>query len=70
MSPASRNWFFGTSYFPYFEPPTASAVLGRFVRTDKTAVDFWLGMAEALALAILSTRLGLLCGNWLRRIRR
>ncbi len=70
MSPASHNWFFGTHYFPYFEPPTASAVLGRFVHTDKTTGDFWLGMAEAQAFAILSTRLGLTCGNWLRRIRR
>jgi hypothetical protein len=70
MSPASRNWFFGTHYFPYFEPPTASAVLGRFVRADRTSGDFWLGMAEALLFAILSVRLGLMCGNWLRRIRR
>jgi hypothetical protein len=70
MSHASRNWFFGTRYFPYFEPPTASAVLGRFVRADKTIGDFWLGMAEALVFAILSARLGLMCGNWLRRIRR
>jgi hypothetical protein len=70
LSPASRNWFFGTHYFPYFEHPTASALLGRFARTDKTAGDFWLGMVEALAFAILSTRLGLACGNWLRRLRR
>jgi len=70
MSPGSHNWFFGTHYFPYFEPPTSSAVLGRFVRTDKTVRAFWLGMAEAQALAILSARVGLACGSWLRRIRR
>jgi len=70
MSPASHNWFFGTHYFPYFEPPTSSAVLGRFVHMDKTVRAFWLGMTEALVFAILSVRLGLACGNWLRRIRR
>jgi len=70
LSHAARNWFFGTHYFPYFEPPTAAAVLGRFVRADKTIGDFWRGMAEALVFAILSARLGLMCGNWLRRIRR
>ena len=70
LSPASHNWFFGTHYFPYFEPPTSSAVLGRFVHSDKTVGAFWLGMAEAQVLAILSARLGIACGNWLRRIRR
>ena len=70
MSPASHNWFFGTHYFPYFEPPTSFAVLGRFVHMDKTVRAFWLGMTEALVFAILSVRLGLACGNWLRRIRR
>jgi len=70
MSPASHNWFFGTHYFPYFEPPTSSAVLGRFAHTDKTVRAFWLGMAEALVFAILSARLGLACGYWLQRIRR
>jgi hypothetical protein len=70
LSPASHNWFFGTHYFPYFEPPTSSAVLGRFAYTDKTLRAFWLGMVEAQVCAILSARLGLACGNWLRRIRR
>ncbi len=70
LSPASRNWFFGTNYFPYFEPPNAYAVLGQFRLMDKTSGEFWLGMAEALLFAILSARLGLTCGNWLRRVRR
>jgi hypothetical protein len=70
MSPASHNRVFGTHYFPYFEPPISSAVLGRFAYTDKTMRAFGLGMAEAQVLAILSARLGLTCGNWLRRIRR
>jgi hypothetical protein len=70
LSSASHNWFFGTHYFPYFEPPTSSAVLGRFAHTDKTVGAFWLGMAEAQVFAILSARLGLACGNWLRRLRR
>jgi hypothetical protein len=70
LSWASRNWFFGTHYFPYFEHPSAYAVRGLFFPVERTSGEFWLGMLEALAIAILSTRLGLSWGDWLRRIRR
>jgi hypothetical protein len=33
-------------------------------------VEFWLGMLIALAVTILSTRIGMLWGDWMRSIRR
>lgn len=70
MSPASRNWFFGTHYFPYFSKPTSYGVRNLFYPWEKDRLEFWMGMSEAMAIAILSTRLGLAWGDWMRRIRR
>lgn len=69
QSPASHTWFFGTHYHPYFAAPYWHEVQGTFL-SDRTRAEFWLGMAKALGLAILSTRLGLASGGWMRRIRR
>ena len=69
LSPASGNWFFGTHYFPYFEHPTSYAVRRLFF-SDRTASQFWLGMAEALGVAIVSSRAGLAWGQWLQNVRR
>lgn len=67
MSPASRNWIFGTAYLPYYEPATNPY---QFKVLEKTTAAFVLTMAEALAASILTTRLGLTWGNWMRRLRR
>jgi len=40
------------------------------VPVDYAAFGFWLIMAEALLLAILSSRLGTAAGDWVRAIRR
>jgi hypothetical protein len=70
MSPASRNWLFGTNYFPYMMRPNAHAVQHVFYYTDPTPAAFWLGIAQALALAIAGTRLGMAWGDWMRRVKR
>ncbi len=70
MSPASRNWIFGTGYLPYY-------VLGSgtgynpylFAVTEETGA-FVVTMAAALVASILTTRFGLAWGDWMRRIRR
>jgi len=70
MSSWSRNWAFGTDYFPYMDKPTSYSVRHLLLSLDTTPGAFWLGMAEALALAIIGTRLGMAWGDWVRRVRR
>jgi len=70
MSPASRNWFFGTIYFDYNLHPNSLYARYRFAPLDKDATQFWREMALAVTAAILTTRLGLGWGEWMRRIRR
>ncbi len=70
VSPGSANWFFGTKYFAYFSSPNGFDVRHLFVPVDYAAFGFWLIMAEAVLLAILSSRLGEAAGEWVRAIRR
>ena len=70
ISPASANWFFGTKYFAYFARPNGFDVRHLFFPVERTSREFWLVMAEALALAILSSRLGMGWGDWVRKVRR
>ena len=70
MSPASRNWVFGTMYFDYNLHPGDLYVRHLFYPVEKTLTAFWMQMALAAGLAILTTRLGMGWGNWMRRIRR
>ncbi len=69
MSPASRNWIFGTHYLDYNASPNSYTVRNLFVPIQSTAA-FWKEMAVALTAAILTARLGLAWGQWMQRIRR
>ena len=68
ISPASANWFFGTKYFAYFARPNGFDVRHLFFPVESTRSEFWIVMAEAFGLAILSSRLGIGWGNWVRKI--
>lgn len=68
-SPASHNWIFGTHYFPYFYSPTQVLERSRFVDWEN-AGQFWIGMGLAVFAAVLSARIGITWGNWMRRVRR
>ena len=70
MSPASRNWIFGTAYFPYFEPAGILYDPYKFAVVEKTPGTFLLVLAVALIVAVLTSRLGLGWGDWMRRVRR
>ena len=70
VSRASANWFFGTKYFAYFATPNGYDIRHLFVPVDYAAFGFWMIMAEAVLLAILSSRLGAAAGEWVRGIRR
>jgi hypothetical protein len=69
MSPAARNWVFGTAYFGYFTRPTSLYATYQYYGLERGAA-FWTEVALALAIAIGGTRLGLAWGEWMRRIRR
>ena len=68
-SPASQNWVFGTHYFPYFFSPDQVLERSRFVDWE-TLGQFWLGMGLAVIAAVVSSRMGITWGNWMRRVRR
>jgi len=73
MSPASRNWMFGTHYLYYGMPPTAHEVRYEFVRffpLEATTLAFFRNLGLAFVAAIFSTRLGMTWGNWMREVRR
>jgi hypothetical protein len=70
VSRASANWFFGTKYFAYFATPNGYDIRHLFVPIDYAAFGFWMIMAEAVLLAILSSWLGAAAGEWVRAIRR
>ena len=68
MSPASRNWIFGTHYLPFFAPPESD--YARYVFTDALPGFSLAAAAMATGAAVVSTRLGIGWGEWMRRIRR
>jgi len=70
MSPASRNWVFGTIYFDYNLHPNSYYARHLFVPLEKTTGRFWWEITAAVAGAVVTTRLGIGWGNWMRKIRR
>jgi hypothetical protein len=70
MSPAARNWFFHPANYPYFTPPNAATVRYVFVKFDDSAAQFWRGMGLAFAFSVVSLWVGIIFGNWLKRIQR
>jgi len=70
MSPASRNWFFGTHYLDYATHPSSNAARHVFYPLEKSLGEFWKQMAYGLVFAMLTMRIGIAWGNWMRTIRR
>lgn len=70
ISASARNWVFGTAYFGYNVPPSDYHLAYEFSAYEKTRPEFWIGMAIALVAAIISARVGLLWGDWMRRVNR
>ncbi len=68
VSPAARNWFVGAHYFGYRTRPE----LYQLAYTFPPVGCRWLcvGLALALLVAIVATRVGFAVGGWMRRIRR
>jgi hypothetical protein len=70
VSPLAENRIFGTDYYSYMMRPSDYHYAHEFSAWEKTRADFWLGMVFAFVAAILTTRVGLAWGDWMRRVRR
>jgi hypothetical protein len=70
MTPAARNWFFHPGNFPYFAPPESASVRFVFRQMDHSAIQFWRNMVLAFTSSVFSLWIGIVFGNWLRRVRR
>lgn len=66
MSPAARNWFFGTKYFGYNTSPLSRYAQFKFFSTEPSPL-FWREMALAFALSVFLTRMGFFAGDRIRR---
>jgi hypothetical protein len=65
-TPAARNWFWGSDYFPYFVRPEWATARHEFFTDDAVAK----GLAIAGVIAIASTWIGLVIGDAMRKVRR
>jgi hypothetical protein len=70
MSPYARNWVFAMNEFSYNMPPSAYHLAWTLTRYESSWREFFVGMIIALASTILSVRMGMLWGNWMRSIQR
>jgi hypothetical protein len=70
VSPLAENRIFGTDYYPYMQRPSDYHYEHQFEFAEKTRGEFLLGLAFAFVAAILTTRIGLAWGDWMRRVRR
>ena len=70
MTPAARNPFFATIDFPYFALPTSPTVNHVFVQWERTAGQFWRNMGIAFFASVVSMWLGIVYGEWLKKVKR
>jgi hypothetical protein len=70
ISPLARNGIFGMNYFPYMMRPSEYHLAWEFVVYEKTQLAFWIGIGIAFIASIISARLGIAWGDWMRRVRR
>jgi len=69
ISPLARNYVFGAHYLPYFMSADGPYRF-RFLNWDGSDAALIKGLATAAGLAVVSSRIGLWWGNWMRRVQR
>jgi hypothetical protein len=70
ISPYARNWVFAMNEFTYDTPPSQYHLAWTLRSYEGTRGEFWIGMLIALVATILSVRIGMLWGDWMRRVQR
>ncbi len=69
MSPAAQNWFFAPNNYPYFARPDFPEVRRVFMPPESSTTFFSL-LAVAFAVSMLSMWVGIVFGDWLKRVKR
>ena len=69
MTPAARNWFFGTEYRDYGTPATSLYARFEFVPPERAEVLIR-GLSAALIISFLMAYAGILAGRAMQRVRR
>ncbi len=70
MTPAARNWFFGSGYFDYLTSHDSHLYRNLFQTIEVTPDEFWTGMARAAVWAMAMSGVGFAWASWMRRVRR
>ncbi|HEX6135917.1 MAG TPA: hypothetical protein VFZ24_18230 [Longimicrobiales bacterium] len=68
-SPYARNPLFGQHLRPYMTPAESAFAQGRFLEAA-AGLELLAGLAIAAAFGLLSARLGIAWGDWMRRVQR
>jgi hypothetical protein len=69
MTKFAENRFFGAGYHDYGTPSWSAEVMRRFIAPEH-GLALWGGLAQASLYAAISVWLGLLLGDWMRKIQR
>jgi hypothetical protein len=69
MTKAAQNRFFGTAYLDYGTPSWTAEASRHFIRPEHGLV-LWRGLGMAMLYAAISVWLGLMLGDWMRKIKR
>jgi hypothetical protein len=69
MTKAAHNFFFAAGYPQYFEKPWSAYVLRQFTHPQH-GLALWSGLGVAMLYSAIGIWLGLMLGDWLRKVRR
>lgn len=70
QSAGARNWVFGSAYFDYLTGPMSYQRRYMFWKLEPTLASFAGQLGLALLCAVMTMRLGLAAGNWMRKVQR
>jgi hypothetical protein len=70
MTPAARNWFWGSAYVDFATPPRSPLARWEFFYREPTAQLFWRNMAIAALVACFMAWLGMHLGRAMQKVRR
>jgi hypothetical protein len=70
MSPLSRNWVFATDQFGYYIDSDWSTFRHVFYDWDGSRAALAAGLLAAIPLGVMSARIALWWGDWMRRVKR
>jgi hypothetical protein len=70
MSHYARNWIFAMNEFGYDMPPSQYHLAWTLRAYERTRAQFWIGMLIAFVATVVCVRIGMLWGDWMRRVRR